>query len=412
MTSIDRPQEPSFKKLTNQDVEAQVDINDLRYEFPRDLNVIDSRNHVIVSSDKASASANQTVQFRLNTGSAYIHGMNSYLKMKVAASADNQTFGTGSCANLIREVVVLSASGVELDRITNYNVWHRDWCHNTFQADYLDNHLQMAGFNYLTRDVDTGAKTFILPLWHLSGIFARDKLMPAHLASGMIIQLTFETDLRALKAASGTPTFTVSDMELSIDVYNLNNVIRRKLDAISASNGLEYHYVSTHTSQYSTSAATFNGEVSRAVSRALGGWAKIQLDADIDAATEDAFVSDDGSAVSSCQWRLGALYYPNKALSDEVEMYCYSQYAFDKMRQYHAPSNVALADWDASPFTAVFGVNLEKSTVVGLSGLPLNSSRRLHFNATFASGAARTIYIFMNYMRVASCYLNSVKVSE
>jgi len=119
-----------------------------------------------------------------------------------------------------------------------------------------------------------------------------------------------------------------------------------------------------------------------------------------------------GTGVTGLQWRLGALYLPNKQLSDGVEMFMYSKYAHDKLRGYNSPDSVSLADWSDADRKAVFAVNLEKSTVVGLSGLPMNNSRRLQCNLTFQAGANRTIYIWLQYLRVATCNLDHVKVSE
>jgi hypothetical protein len=407
MTDIDKSRVEQIARISNDDVEAQVDANDLRYNYPKDLTVVESRNYVRVVSDTASAKANNTIQFRWNTGNSYVHPLNSYLKLKVRTSAGTPDFGTGSVANLIKEVVVLSNSGQEVDRITNFNVWHRDWVRYSTPVDYQSNILSTAYYNESSSKLSTADQTLCLPLSHLAGIFNRDKLMPAHLAAGLVVQITFDTDIRAWNVAG---SFTASSMELVLDVYHLKPVVLRKLDAISASNGLEYWYESYHTSKYTTSASQFDADIAKAVSRAQMAWAKVQQSDQINEATEDAFLSDDSSNYVSAQWRLGSLYFPMKALDSEQEMYMFTQHAFDKLRDSNTHNNVTFSTYSSNG--AVLGVSLEKSTVLGLSGLPMNNSRRLNLSMTFGGGVDREIYIFLKFVRVASIYLDRVKISE
>jgi hypothetical protein len=385
---------------------------------------VDSRNFQVVNSDISTAGPNQTVQFRFNTGTSYVHFMNSYLKFTVTASAGtDHDLKSGSALNFIRETVVLSHSGVEMDRLNYCNLYNSKVLDYKYSADYLDNALSIMDYKTSASEdaISTTSKTYCIPLHLLCGFFDQDKLCPSHLCAGLNLQITFETALRAIVAGTGSPSYTMSNMEVHLDSYMLSTVVRRKLDAISASNGLEYFYVSKHAGRYTTSATTGNFQVSRAVSRALGAVCVHQLDSEVDGVNEDSMRSDkivDGAAtgVATVQWRLGGRYFPNKIINTRPDLYMFNQWAFNKHRSMFSPGNVGISDLDSDGAQAgrkgLLAVNLETSTTVALSGLPLNNARRLNLDVTYGDAVARTVYIWLEYLRVAKAMLDNIKVSE
>lgn len=63
---------------------------------------------------------------------------------------------------------------------------------------------------------------------------------------------------------------------------------------------------------------------------------------------------------------------------------------------------------------SVIGVQLERTDLFNMSGVPINNARVLSLRTTYrsASTAKRTLTVFLKYVRLARCFLNNVEVEQ
>jgi hypothetical protein len=116
---------------------------------------------------------------------------------------------------------------------------------------------------------------------------------------------------------------------------------------------------------------------------------------------------------TSFQYRLGALYFPNSEVidaSDGVEAFMIAQETYDKLKHPYSEGATTLAKFNAKH--GVLAASFEKDTSLNLSGLPINNSRVLELNATYAAVAEPLdVVTFLQYCVVARSYIDNTAVS-
>ena len=97
-------------------------LNSLSYTMPNDLSVTVSRTCTDQSFQSKDYSPNQTMVCVLNTDSAYVHPMRSYMGIEfVNNSSSAVCFGEGTAANLFSRLMISSRDGSILERIDSAN---------------------------------------------------------------------------------------------------------------------------------------------------------------------------------------------------------------------------------------------------------------------------------------------------
>lgn len=114
------------------EIQELLDWNNLVYTMPVTNSVVSARNLKTFRSDQLTYSPGDMMEFRLQTGSQYVDFKNSWIRLDLevknsgATAGDqvnNLTWGSGSAFNLIRDMVVSSRSGTELQRIEDFNIY-------------------------------------------------------------------------------------------------------------------------------------------------------------------------------------------------------------------------------------------------------------------------------------------------
>jgi len=415
-------------KQDKDDITRLLDVNDLTYTMPRNLSVVAARNQKKYTFQRSEYSdTSGSMICTLQTGAQYIDWRNSYLKFGltvVNGGSGNWHFGLGSATNLFREIIISSRSGVEIDRITRLNLLrlHHDRVH--MSGEELASVGSLMG--YFDYDTATTAPTsvaptvgftdnvkynFVIPMNKLSGFFDSPKLCPSHLASGLRIELVLESKTTAIQvqAADVVNSYTISDPEIQCDTFLLNDDSTRKLNEISARNGLEYVFQSWHMTSDSKTGDQFNIDTNKAVSRALGAFAVSRLTASITDGTLDSLASEADYPVNRTQFRLGSEYYPQHYTERDSDQFFNTLYANEKLHSRN-PSSLSQAQFIAALWQV--DANLERSTVLALTGLPINNSRALSFDIQFSGSASREVNVFLQYVVLARCYINNVSVVE
>jgi len=396
------------------DIDTLLDVNDLTYSLPKNLSLASARNLKVFHAQRSAYTDGETsIIFTIQTGAQFINFAGSSLQFKVQATdVGSWSWGQGSAMNLFKEIIVTSRSGQELCRLDKLNVYRLHQDRLNMSIEELNSVGSLMGYSTdATPPViapGDPAKKFIIPMNKLCGLFASKKLMPQWLASGMRIELRLEDKDVSFKAGTQITAYTISNPILSLDTFLLNDSASKKLNEISARNGLEYVFKSHHAITDSFSTSSTNIDVNKAVSRALGAIAVSRKQSEIGAGNGDSLKSE-AFVIDHSQWRLGSSYFPHQPLQGIEEHYWNTLYTTEKLGSTH-PSSVTL-----TTYTSNFGVlsaNLERSNVLAHSGSPINNSISLSLDARYSDTHARQMVVFLEYVSIARVYLSNVTLLE
>lgn len=345
---------------------------------------------------------------------------------------------------------------------------------SVLRADFYPVHYDNDSHNADT-PLNAVGRGFVIPLRFLAGIFDFNQLLPAQLMSGLRFEIQFQTPERSFSYPGGDPesyTFRFENVRLVLDSVKLTDSISRELNERAANDGLEIMYRTWWTSNYvGTSTSTYNVEVRKAVSRAFGALAHFEPEHNTTSAESIADVNATARYdFKEWQWRAGNQYYPHQRLRDRksdnttgdfadgsvtssvsrpgptlggMETYNHIQRLFGKnsksysendmnpafynhypdyeVTQFQNPSltldNYSLIAEnrgyvDSRPAYALIPLDLERSTVQDLSGVPLNNSRVLALDFILNSPQAGTVTIWLQHLKVARVFMDNTEIEE
>ena len=399
-------------------IDKLLDVNDLVYMMPKNLSLASARNLKEYVAQKSNYSSSESsVIITIQSGAQYVNWAASHLRFSLDIVKDQNTvsttWGKGSAFNLFREVIITSRSGQEICRLDRCNVYrlHKDRLH--MSSEELESVGSLMGYDV---DVVSGTAApatteWIIPMCKVAGCFDSKKLMPNWLASGLRIELRLETPATAFESTADSVTsYTIIDPKIACDTFHLNDAAMKKLNEISARNGLEYVFQAQHavSDNFTTSQTTV--DVNKAVSRALGCTAITRQIDTIGSATADSLACEP-FAVTQSQFRLGSQYFPHQPLESDGEHYWNTLYTTEKLKSAH-PSSVSFTDY--KQFYGVVTTNLERSNILALSGLPINNSMTLSLDARYSSAvvSGRQLTLFLEHVVVAKIFVNNISINE
>jgi hypothetical protein len=403
-------------------------VNNLVYKQPVALSLAVNRTYKKMFFQRSAYTGDKssTAIATWNTGTSYINCDNSYLSFKVrltGTSTPTASFGSGSAMNIFNECRLTSRSGTELDRLQNANLWSK------FDSIYSkpEGNLQtlgsVQGFGPTLSSSDPANlngvtyKRFVLPLYAISPFFRpmKKQLIPPQLASGLEIQLVLEDFRTALLGISGTTTgYDIEGLYFNLDCVDMTDSVQKTLNYSSSSEGLDYTYerIFTSSSQLPSNQLSISQQVRKAVSQACFATTLTVSQADRINIAVDPLCAVPFN-YTSFQYRLGALYFPNQEVidaSDGVEAFLIAQQVYDKLKHPYSEGATTLAKFNAKH--GVLSASFEKDTSLNLSGLPINNSRVLELNATYAAVAEPLdVITFLQYCVVARSYIDNTAVS-
>ena len=441
--------------------------NLLDYKLPPNLSVVTKRSMIRNYFDSSISATGGNSQITLNAGQLYIDPRNSYLQFNVQATgvsdvASNCTLANGSATNFIRNVTFYSQSGTEADRCEYLNQYRltkdpfecsADYCMSAgtnqgFERKIIPSkNIVLDGFNgtdvtqyfkpvwagrTLNGDEtkEAGDHVFQIPLWRLGGVFDTWRLIPAFLASGLRIEIQWENVAKAVKP-SGTDAEVpgervIRNLSMVLDSYQLSDQVYRKLNQISASSGLELllNSYAHSTDEFSTGA--INMDSKKAVARAKRVSARFRSKAQAVGGTLLDPISSNEWPLSSWQYNLGGLYFPNQPVSasspdlNAPESFQQALWSYGKSKSCDKGCMVNIEDFKGSAYnrnvyysTGMGSAvqSLERSDVLSLSGLPINSGRVLKFQGTSSVNDLK-VDMFLEYVKVCRVFLSRVVIRE
>ena len=399
-------------------IDKLLDVNDLVYMMPKNLSLASARNlKEYVAQKSTYSNTESSVIITIQSGAQYVNWAASHLRFSLDITKNQNTvsttWGKGSAFNLFREVIVTSRSGQEICRLDRCNVYrlHKDRLHMSSEELKSVGSLMGYDVNVVTTTAAPTRTEWIIPMSKVAGCFDSKKLMPNWLASGLRIELRLESVATAfVGGADDITSYTIIDPKIACDTFHLNDAAMKKLNEISARNGLEYVFQAQHavSDNFTTSQTTV--DVNKAVSRALGCMAVSRNIQSIASDDVDSLTCETFDIVQS-QFRLGSQYFPHQPLESLAEHYFNTLYTTEKLQSTH-PSSVSLTDYKTSH--GVITTNLERSNILALSGLPINNSMTLSLDARFGSAIAtgRQLTLFLEHVVVAKIFVNNVSISE
>ena len=276
---------------------SSLRVNNLWYQLPRSLSVAVSRSGVKNYPQKSDYKQGQTMVINLNTGTSFVDWSNSYITFSfqvTTTNAVNYNFGSGSIMNIFQSIKIQSRSGTELARLDKLALYANLQSKWKYSKDWLESFGTLQGFGQAPIAAQAGSDIlqYVIPVRLLCGFFnpSRGKLCPPQLASGLRIEILLAQAANALtvSGASGGLSYEVRDLVWSLNSVNLMDSVMRSLNAQSSSNGLEYVYTRTFSSetQLPNGATQSNITLNKAVSFSNCAWA-VQQPSSISVETND-----------------------------------------------------------------------------------------------------------------------------
>jgi hypothetical protein len=403
--------------------------NGLLYTMPQSLSTTVNRTFNREFSQRQSYSAGDTMVFDWNIGTSYPDPENTALCLDLtpkitdgaAAAGDRADFGTGTCANIIKEIQITSKNGVVIDKTQGAAVLAK------IRKDYLydsdgQKHLQMAGAGRVFGGATglTGSKQrFVIPMSFISGFFrpiVKGMKIPSGLGAGLRIEIILNDASKVFRRTAGAYTelsYEVDNPQMLMMLHDLNDPTQAALMNESASSGLEYTFPSYFETTVSTSQTKVIEQVKMAVSQCTKVFATVyDLDGpnDITDIENDPLKSTDSDQLSELQFRVGGQYYPQQPLKNDIESWYVASSAFQKNKDSTSfPSSVSLVDYQtAGKF--LMAHPLETDDKLNLSGVPLNNSNVLELRLTMATSVNREYHVVMEYVSVARTFVNKTSI--
>jgi hypothetical protein len=388
-------------------------INELHYVMPAPLSVSVQTTNKKQYSTRNEYLPSQTVVFDLNCNAA-VDCEKSFITFKITCDAGTSvSFGSGSGLNVIREVRIMSKSGSELDRISNFNHWARHYMRNCVSQDEIEMYDQLWGFNLSTPAIALNqTQNFVFPLKFLSGLFRPHGgvKLPPQLLSGARIELVLESsDVACISPVGPQSTYKMLNPEISFAEHSLSDNVLKIISENAANNGLELTYDRVFiASESNGTTSQFNTQLKKAVSQCTSLIVEPKLTNLLNAPNFDSFNSITGAEFRKYQFRVASSYFPNQEVDEIKEAYFYASKICDR----HKLKSYITYPTYSGAFDFHMASQIKSDDEITSSGLAINNSSSLAVNIEMdpLSTNAKTYFMYMTYTALARCFISQVSV--
>lgn len=356
--------------------------NQLSYNMPDHITLVDSRSMKRYYAQRSSYTASDSMVFDLATGSDYIHPQNSYLTFKVQAldgvTPVAGTFGElgASAVNLINSIVL--QNGEELERVDQVNTlaYIKQMYETDFHESASVGQLMGKTFDAYVPDLEAGVQV-IIPLSKLLGFFNTDRLIPSQVLAGARMTIRLEDADRAIQFSSAPTSggYSITDPSIMLDSFNLTDSAQLFLQKKAGGDkGLVYSFKTyTHTNvSIGSGTSRTSSTIGKPVSDVLDSYVKVREQAVV--STDDSFASLAWDESTKFRFKMGSLQFPDQKIENKAEAYAMTLYATDKFRDKKQPLAVSYDDFGSSQ--AVIAMTFERHHALKLAGLPINTGGR------------------------------------
>ena len=406
--------------------------NNLIYSVPSASTLAIQKNDQKNYFDQRNYSAGQTIRTTFQTGSKYIDVLNSQLCFNLVCSnvaGAVVSFGQGSALNLIKNVRVYSSSGSELVNIQNHNVAQmiedkagkpKKWFDSVGSLMGYDNSNTGYGTGPVgTRFADVGngvaGNEIQIPLSCIAPIFnpLGKQLMPSTFA-GLVLEIDLATAAEAIVRVGGASdnTLELRDIYLNLSCTTLSDNAVASLNEVAGKQLLEYSYIDCYTSRLTQNAN--NQVVSTSINKAVGfadhivACEVLQSVKNSQTADEFALASD----VSDYQYTLGSVQLPSQNFVEGPRLgYKQLLKTYNEYREDSEGSSLSYLNFNSNVNAKT--CSFSKDQMMAMSLMPVNSSQSLRYEQKYdtAPAQARTIYVFLFFLKVLSCSITDTTVN-
>lgn len=409
------------------DLKTIIDQHKLNYILTAGLSGVASKRLVKHSPSGTSYTSNQTIKVVIGSGSSYVDGSKSFIEVDLKSS-EADTFGSGSCANIISSISMKTASGVELFNIQDVNVlsylrdtYMRKNSREYFVGEGMTKGYTVSGdvseikatadasgasaaapvaFTQLTKQtygaaLNAATNTFIIPLGDLMGFFSTNKLVPPQLISGSTIEFTLASDAIAM-VSGAAGVFTVSKFDVYMYQMVLKPELFKELQSHSIKNGTQFSWVNHDVATVNDTVANLQIRYENSRARLKDAIIHIRTNAQLGSTADTMPGVAYPYTASTPQINLGSLYIPNQAVSSwAVAM---------KLTKDTFQTNSEVVDPNVYKNTNhTLAISLQSDDAVDMSGYASSSSQALVFKGSMSS-FARDCKMFIRYYSIATAW--------
>lgn len=402
-------------------------VNALVYARPSSGSLIAERTQKLSYPASLTYSLGSTMQFIINSGTESVWGPSSYLKLKVTAAGNGVAITMiGSLFNLFSQARLYHRSGELLEQVFFSDVLSNiKLRYNTSFSDY-QKLASLIGGNAVVGTPDNcglaagTVSNYNLPLCLLFGLFDNhSQFIPSQLLAGARIELVLNSSTASMGRTSVLETLTdLTNITpiLSLDCAKVYDECAKQLLEESASvveSGLQFTYSTYFASQFQPAGGAINIDVLQSASLTE----KVMVVSTVNSLADKYTFRPLNTAAAGYQYqfRIGSHYLPIYSVQDDTEAFYQSQIAFNgAYNQYsRAPAHTGVGVTRFGANSCVYATSLEKSASgVQLSGEPTNNSRLINFSAQGTEAVATVTTVFLQYVRVANCMLDSCVVDR
>lgn len=429
--SVPSPQNvvPS-QQLTN----SLLQMNRLLYKMPPSLSVASQRHYIDVYPQQRTYGAGDTLVVNMQTGSQFIDARRSYLKLRVTTTAASTgDFGSGSVANVFKNIRVKSQSGVEICRLQGANLWSNVWQRWNCSRNAFSTTLHAQGYGTAITgntdgtgtDLNAGAD-FIFPLY-LIPCFNQSKLIPPQLMEGLQIEIELSSVGEAIFSSAGVApvSYDISQLQFRLDAYDLADAFERKVNQMASEQGLNLVHKEYYRTLVSQATETYNYDIKKSASKALGIYLAPRLTANLGLVTADS-VECDANDINQWQFQVGNTYFPNAPMvigsantnQRSAEAFYYTLAAWHRT-DCRADADVNLSNYsgDGAPATGeaqmgIAATSLNKSMVSDIAGVMVNNSRSAIIELIFNTQESKRVDSYLCYLRHVKVFVQNAVVSD
>ena len=408
--------------------------NKMMMEVPESLTLVKSRTQVKQTFDEELfenvVNGGQVLRCTWNTGEFMVDPSQSALTFTISVKdtvpLETFSFGSLGAIQLFRQIVIRSASGVELCRLDEPAIWQKI----KFQADTsLTKQNTIAEpmglrtndtvYSWFVYNVDTPSKfqkhKFMIPLDFLAPLFcpisSDTKYMPSQLCEGLTFEFYLNSLAKTFTAPATTQFYNIHNISFILDTVILNDRSLKELQNKCHKKGLEWVCKDVHKQDITgvVGGEDVSNQINFSVSQALRTVTVYRRSDDV------SIVSNKGYFVAvapSFIARSGADYYPRQRVDDTgnnepVELFQQTKYTFPHM-------SFPLQKWKTD--SAFYAVNLNMSDFLDLSGVIVNNSKTLEYLGSGSTEEETKTLVFnvstlMDYVKVVKIVGRNIAVA-
>ena len=396
--------------------DSLLNVNNLNYGMPPMPSVATGRTHISVFPQTVSASQGGNIIFNVSSGSQFINGPGSYLQISLTTVGGNTATMMPSVGSLFSNVIVTAQNGVELSRVNDLAMYMQK---GKYQMTH-DKRVLLKDTEGLYKVLAAGAGTykFILRLDALPIFKNHSQLLPPQMMEGLRIQFGVNSIARAFKSAVAVTSFSVTSV-LKLDAVTLSDAFLRRVNEISANQGLVLMHEEPFHSETSSSTVNLNFNINKACSKAVEFCLLPRLSSVVDSVSSNSS-STEPYNISAIQLQAGSQYYPIQSLTQTATGLNSSAEPFHYVLlnatngKYNSSVHYDHFYQDFSATTgceAAFFQNLREGSA-NLTGVLLNNSRSLIVNATMGSAVARVFTTYLSHIRMVRVFQNNAIVRD